>query len=167
MGSDWFENDELFFEELREGHRAAEAVGDALSQRELEVVVTPLEVRERVEDRYDFADEHDLLVGRARPCRIDVKSRGLNFEGPVDYPYETALVDTVAGWRQKTHKPVAIVLVSQATGGMAVIRGSSEDRWRSRRRYDRRRRIEDDFLEVDKHELATFDALVDWLRERE
>jgi hypothetical protein len=148
MQSDWFHNDALFFEELRKGHRAAELVAHALRERELRVLVTPLEIRERIEDRHEFADEHDLLVGAKNPCRIDVKSRGLHFEGPSDYPYDTALVDTVAGWRQKTHRPVAIVLVSKPTGGMAVIRRSGGCDWRSRRRYDRRRQIEDDFLEV-------------------
>jgi hypothetical protein len=165
--SDWFDNDALFFEELREGHRAAELVADALRERDLHVVVTPLEVRDRVEDRHDFADEHDLLVGARRPCRIDVKSRNLKFAGPNDYPYATAFVDTVAGWRQKTHKPVAIVLVSKLTGGMAVIPRSSEEDWRSQPRFDRRRQIEDDFFLVDKRELTAFDALVEWLHGRE
>jgi hypothetical protein len=167
MEPDWFSNDDLFIEQLRKGHLETQRVARALEAEGLKVEITPFQVRKDIEDRHDFADEHDLLVGEAQPCRIDVKSRDLTFSGPDDYPYETALVDTVYGWTRKIHKPLALVLVSQGTGGMAVVRPSGENAWASRRRYDKVRGIYDTFLEVDRDALATFDELVEWLRARE
>lgn len=167
MSDDWFENDDLFFHELQEGHRYARLVAARIEAEGIRAVVTPMRVRGHVADRHDFADESDLTVGTVRPCIIDVKSRDLDFTGPRDYPYPTALVDTVKGWEQKLHKPLAIVLVSQRTEGIAVIRVSGESRWLRQRRFDHKRRIEDVFFEVAKRELATFEEFVEWLRQRE
>jgi hypothetical protein len=165
--SDWFSNDELFRRELEEGHIHAADVAARLRASGLPVAVTPLEWRQSIEDRHTFSDEIDLTVGTRHPSRVDVKSRRLIFDGPGDYPYPTALVDTVAGWEAKARKPVAIVLASQHTGGLAVIRVSTRQEWTTRRRFDDVRRIEDDFYEVDRHLLASFDEFVAWLRRRE
>jgi hypothetical protein len=126
-----------------------------------------MEWRDTIDDRHRFSDEFDLRVGVRRPCRVDVKSRRLEFTGPHDYPWSTALVDTVSGWNAKAIKPAAIVLVSQQTRALAVIRGSTEPDWIVRRRFDNVRRIEDDFYEVQRELLASFDDLVEWLRHRE
>lgn len=87
MTKDWFANDELFRRLLEEGHRQAEFVAQRLRERSILVRVTPLEWRLGVEQRRDFVDEYDLTVGTARPCRIDVKSRNLEFSSPADYPF--------------------------------------------------------------------------------
>lgn len=167
MTPDWFDNDDLFFEQLRDGHLQAERVADVLRTAGLPVVVTPMEVRARVEERGAFADEYDLLVGARRPCPVDVKSRKLYFTGPDDFPYPTALVDTASGWEQKRRKPLAVVLISQSTGGLAVIRPSGASQWTRQRRFDNARRIHDVFLEVERERLATMDEFVAWLRARE
>jgi hypothetical protein len=165
--SDWFDNDDLFRRELAEGHAYANYVADQIRQRGLQVEVTPMEWRNTIEDRHRFSDEFDLTVGSRRRCRVDVKSRRLAFTGPDDYPWPTALVDTVSGWDAKATKPSAIVLVSQETRGLAVIRVSTQGDWVVRRRFDQVRRIEDDFYEVRRDLLASFDELVAWLRQRE
>ena len=126
-----------------------------------------MEWRASIAERHAFADEYDLTVGSRRPVRVDVKSRRLRFTGPNDYPWPTALVDTVSGWSAKADTPVAIVLVSQEAGGLAVIRASTQDRWSVRRRFDNIRKLEDDFYEVAKDLLATFGDLVDWLLQRD
>jgi len=164
---DWFTNDELFRRELEEGYERAEEVAAALRDRGFRVDVTPLEWRRTIEDRHEFRDEFDLKVGTRRPCRIDVKSRRLEFSGPADYPYRTALVDTVPGWESKARKPVAIVLVSQFSGGLAVVRASTRSKWTVRSRFDTVRQIKDDFYEVDRRLLASFNELVAWLERRE
>ena len=88
------------------------------------------------------------------------------FSGPHDFPYETALVDTAAGWAQKAKKPVAIVLVSQSSDGLAVVRVSGASTWTQTRRFDHKRKIYDTFLEVRRSELASFDEFVTWLKAR-
>ena len=165
--TDWFHNDKLFLAELATGHRYAVLVADRLRERGLHVVETPMEVRDGIADRVRFTDEHDLTVGLKRPCRIDVKSRELRFTRPGDYPYETALVDTVAGWEAKENHPKAIVLVSQITEAMLVISPRTQARWEKVRRFDRKRRITDTFYEVSYGHLRTFDELVEYLHARE
>jgi hypothetical protein len=167
-GPDWSEDDELFLRELRTGHEYAVLVADRLRAAGLHVDVTPMEVRADIDDRVRFVDEHDLTVGTRQPCRIDVKSRTLRFTGPADYPYQTAFVDTVAGWEAKQHKPMAIVLVSQPTEELAVIsvRGAPAH-WTRERRYDNTRRIHDWFYMVSRERLRTLDELVAWLLARD
>ena len=93
-----------------------------------------------------------------------MKSRRLRFSGPDDFPYESVLVDTVSGWEAKTHKPAAIVCVSQFTEGMCVIPGSTYALWKKAVRWDRVRRIRDTFYEVPRTELRPVGDLVAWLR---
>jgi hypothetical protein len=159
---DWFADDDKFVSRLKTGHQYAEYAAERLTQRGLHVEITPLEIREDIEARHRFADEFDLRVGEGLHI-VDVKSRTLKFSGPGDYPYATAFVDTVSSWERKTHKPCAIVLVSQPTGGLAVIRASTRPQWTRSWRYDHDRRIWDWFFEVSCDELATFDQFVDWL----
>lgn len=161
--SDWFADTELFVSQLREGHEFAELVAERLRGRGIAARVTPMEIRSDIDDRHRFADEHDLTVGRHRDIRIDVKSRNLAFTDAADYPYPTALVDTVSGWEAKTYKPAAIVLVSQITRAMVVVPRSTEGSWTIRRRSDRVRRIDDRFLEVSTALLRPFDELVRWI----
>lgn len=165
---DWFENDELFIRELTEGHQYAHLVADLLTCRGLAVELTPMIVRSSIEARRDFADEYDIKVGERRPAIIDVKSRRLRFTGHADYPYPTALVDTVSGWSAKTHRPDAIVLVSRETHGLAVIPTTrTESSWTTVHRFDRVRGIVDCFYEIDRRLLRSFADLVAWLQERE
>src|SRR4051812_43591168 len=121
MADDWFENEELFLRQLAIGHQQARYAAGVLRERGIPVQVTPMEVRDTVDDRHRFSDEYDLLVGEGRTAIVDVKSRDLSFTAPDDYPYATAFVDTVAGWDAKTHKPVAILLVSQVTGTILAV----------------------------------------------
>ena len=159
--SDWLENDELFKKQLAIGHANAEHVAGVMRGAGVHVEVTPYRVRDRVENRHHWNDEFDLL---ANSRRIEVKSRSLDFTGPRDYPKDTAFVYSLRGWRAKTHRPAAIVLVSQARRGLAVIPASTERRWIARRVKDRERRIEYTVLEVRRELLVPIDALIDWLQ---
>ena len=159
---DWFDDEKKFVDRLGTGHRYAQAVAGRLRDRGLAVEVTPMEIREHIDARHEFADEIDLRVGRARR-RVDVKSRGLSFTGPNDFPHPTAFVDTVAGWEHKTYKPCAIVLISQRTHGLAVIPASTRKTWKPRRAFDHDREIYDWFFMVARTKLAPFDDFVEWL----
>jgi hypothetical protein len=164
---DWFENDPLFRAQLEAGHAAAEIVANRLRSEGIVVEVTPLRWRENIEARKEFVDEFDLRVGSLRPCLVDVKSRNLKFSGPRDFPYPTAFVDTVSGWEAKTHKPVAIILVSAFTHGMAVIGRSTRPHWVARPGFDNVRKIQDSWYHIPREKLETFEKFVLWLRARE
>lgn len=163
--SDWFKNDALFEDELRRGHSWAQRLAEALTAQGLTVDLTPLVLRERIEDRQDFANEGDLVVRTARGrLLIESKSRDLAFTSVEDYPYSTALVDTVSGWDQKQDKPWAVVLTSQITEARLVIPVSSKPEWRQVERFDNVRQIRDKFYEVERCRLRPFEELVDRLK---
>lgn len=164
--SDWFENDALFERELRRGHSWAQRLAEALTAQGLTVELTPLVLRERIEQRGDFANEGDLVVSTGHgPVLLESKSRDLTFTCADDYPFQTALVDTVSGWNQKTDKPKAIVLTSQPTGARLVISiRRTRHLWRQKRRRDATRGIVDTFYEVPRSALMPFDVLVEWLK---
>lgn len=166
--SDWFSNEELFRSQLQTGHDYAVLVAERLRRDGLALEVTPMEVRDDIEDRHRFSDEYDLLVGSTRPCRIDVKSRSLYFSGAADYPHPTAFVDTISGWNAKKHKPMAIVLVSQPTKAMVVVSvRDAPHGWTREQRYDNKRKITDWFYMVSTDRLRTFEDLTAWLHARE
>jgi hypothetical protein len=164
MGSDWFSNDDLFRELLTLGFGYAVDVAQEFEAAGLAVRVTPMMWRETIDDRHEFADECDLVVGTAKRLVVDVKSRNLRFTGPGDYPYPTAIVDTVSGWEAKTRKPSAVVLVAQSTGGKAVIGRSTAGYWTKERLRDHVRGISDSFYMVGREHLRPFDEFVAFLR---
>lgn len=168
--TDWFDNDALFRRELEAGHRWASMVVTRLKEEGVPAELTPLQWREDIKDRHDFAAETDITVPTpSGVIQIESKSRNLRFtDEPSSYPYSTAFVDTVSGWNKKPEKPFAVVLTSQKTSQMLVIpsRQSPRDSWMVKDAYDRVRNIPDQWYEVPRNTLRTFQALVDEIRRR-
>lgn len=108
-------------------------------------------------------NEKDLLVD---DLVIEVKSRNVKFQDMDDFRYATVMVDTVYGWQQKTIKPFAYIIVSQITGGLFVIPGSSQPDWTIEEYYDPARDITDKFYLTTKKHCRPFLELVDVLLER-
>lgn len=163
---DWFENDELFFDELARGHQWAEFVAERLRRAGFETEVTPMRKRQSIEHRHEFAREIDLLVG-PRKAPFEVKSRDLSFgEDVASYPYRTAFVDTVSGWDAKDPRPVAVVLVSQRTRAMLVVPPSTAPEWERESKRDRVRGIDDEWYTISRSRLLTFDELAERMRRR-
>lgn len=165
--SDWFDNDEVFFRELDVGHKWAEVVTGRLREHGVPAEQTDKVVREHVDDRHDFADEIDVQVHLPNGTfLIECKSRDLAFTNdPATYPFSTAFVDTVSGWERKTSKPRAVVLISQRTGALLVINvKATEASWTTIRKFDRIRKINDQWLQAPKSRLSTFDWLVRFLQ---
>ncbi|WP_456598797.1 hypothetical protein [Blastococcus sp. SYSU DS0616] len=168
-------NEELFFEQLDAGHQYALFVGLTLITRGFTVQVPPSRRRERVEDRHAWAQEIDLYVGRT--CMdpdhhhhygripLEVKSRKLEFTSVEDYPRPPAFVDTKSGWDKKDPKPNAVILVSQVTKAMLVIRSSTSDRWGTVQTTDRVRHITDVWLTCPQDAMQSFDDFCAELRQ--
>ncbi len=164
MTTDWFENDALFRKELVEGHKWAAMVADRLNDAGIPAELTPMAWRQSIDDRYEFADEVDIVVEtRAGTLAIESKSRNLHFtEDPSSFPYSTALVDTVYSWDRKITKRFAVVIVSQQTEQMLVVPpNSSRAEWTVKEGYDRVRNIPDRWYEVPTRFLVPFQQLVD------
>ena len=163
---DWFENDDLFFAELAKGHQCAAEVCRRLKILGIDAMVPPRSKRIHVDDRDLYDDETDIIIHGTPPYSIEVKSRDLAFDCAHDYPYDTAFVDTVSGWNQKQPKPIAIVLVSQVTLSMVVIKGSTRPTWTIKKSFDNVRQISDNFYMVHKEQLVGFWTLVSWLKKQ-
>ena len=159
----WAVNDELFFRQLEIGHKAAGIVAARLRQVGAQAEVCPMVKRGPLEDSSRFRNECDLIVNGSA---VDVKSSSKRFSGRDDFPFRTAMVDTVSGWNAKRHKPVAVILFSQPLGGMCVVPVSTQPFWERHVRFDRVRQIEEEFYEIPVKMLATVDQFIAWLGSR-
>lgn len=111
---------------LRRGNYYVGLVWQRLLDADIPAIKTEMRFRETLADRAQFENDQDLYVpiGTERFV-IEVKSRAERFlENPGDFgrfPYQTAYVDTVAGWDKKVPEPRAVVQVSQVTKEMLVV----------------------------------------------
>ena len=156
----WFENDELFFEECKKGQAWQEYVGKYLESQGVKTEVAELSFRDNpnVKDysndeagrwamarqkmnnaRKEYVNSKDIVIPNVG--YIEVKSRNIKFTNPSDFPYSTVIIDTVAGYNQKKPKPILYVSVSQKTGAMIATEGNVADRWSKQKRFDRVRKI--------------------------
>jgi hypothetical protein len=162
----WIDNVELFSKRLAVGHRYALNVGAALLATGHAVTVTPSTLRASRENIEAYRDELDVLVTRPDGKQFIVESKSRNVEfgnDPASYPYDTAFVDTVRSWTQKTRQRGAVVLTSQRTKAMLVVPVSSQPKWLQETKYDRARGLTDTWYMAPREELRTMDELVSWL----
>jgi hypothetical protein len=164
--SGWFSNDALFFSELEKGHEFSIEVARRLRMLGIEATVPPISKRIHVDDRDLYDNEADIIIPGNPEYVIEVKSRDLYFECAHDFPYETIFVDTVRGWEQKNPRPIAVVMISRQTLGMAVVKGSTRPTWTTEQAYDNVRKISDIFYMMPREQLAGFGQLVGFLRQR-
>lgn len=157
----WSENDALFKQELEEGYRWQLRVADYLKQQGLDVEVPALTFRKHISQAGQYSDLADI---ECRGKVIEVKSRKLRFTNPLNFPYDTILVDTVNGWESKDRKPDAYICISTITGGMIALPGISHAKWVKVPRFDHTRRIRDMFYECHRREWRTIIAFVDALK---
>lgn len=155
-------NDGKILDRFQTGHKYAQKVTERFWHYGIPAETTPPAVAGSQAEAANFHDEFDVTAaGR----RIEVKSRDLAFTGPRDFPYPTAFVYRVNGWRNKTHRPTAIVLASQKReGGFAVIRVSDEPLWTIRKVRDREMNVLYEAFEIESKRLVQFEELVLFLR---
>lgn len=165
----WGENEDLFASELRRGHEFAVVIGRRFRTAGLRAEVTASALAKTAAARARFGrTDVDLIVyGRGGRQVIEIKSRRIRFSGPDDWPeaFDPAMVDTVAGWQTKEHRPVAVVLVSQYTLGAAVVPASSFPYWQIVRKQDARREIPTVSYACPAEHLRSFSELCDWMKE--
>ena len=156
----WFENDDLFFKECREGQRWQEFVGRYLNAKGVQVHVEELSFRDNPNvshysdheasrwslarekmkiARKEYVNTKDILV--LPSAILEVKSRNLSFTSPKDFPFNTVIIDTVSGYEQKNPKPRLYISVSRNTGCIIATSGVSSDKWSKRKIYDKVRNI--------------------------
>jgi len=156
----WSENDSLFFKELKDGFSWQQLPALFFSLHKLDVVMPDLKVRSSIDEAHKWLGENDLIVGGHY---IEIKSRNEHFVDSGSFPYDTIFVDTVSGYDAKETKPLAYVMISRPTGSMLCIRGDNPGGWSVERKFDRTRKIWDDFYVCPKGRLQPLDALIHFI----
>lgn len=160
----WCENDDLFAEELEKGHFWERQVGRFLSSRDLQVEGGEQSFRGSIEEAPEYASIIDLTV---EDIPIEVKSRELKFHTPGDFPYDTAIVDTVSGWEAKEVTPKYVICVSQLTNAMMFLDvDDTRPSWVEEGKEDEKRGILDLFYLCPTELWQPVEVLVSRLRER-
>lgn len=156
-------SDEIFRREATIGQEYAELVAARLCEKGINAEATELTFAASEEEIADYEDEQDVVLDTGH-C-VEVKSRNLNFtDDPKSFPYTTAFVDTVAGWRKKKNKPVAVIFVSRATKDMLVIMGDTDSKWGHVKKFDRIRKHYDTFHIVPRKMLLSFEEAVEEIK---
>jgi len=144
---DWFENENLFRKEVKEGHRWERYVCSFLALNGLPVKLgTSQTVRDHVSQRHAYKNSIDL---RMKDRRFEVKSRKLGFTNPLDFPHGEIFVDTVSGWEGKDPLPDLLICISRASGSMiAISHEHTKEFWQVNKTHDNTRNIDDAFYEA-------------------
>jgi hypothetical protein len=157
-------SDEIFRREASIGQLYAELVAARLRCRGIKALATELTFAETEEQIKDYEDEQDIILESGN-C-IEVKSRSLDFGAdPKSFPYTTAFVDTVGGWKKKKNKPLAVIFVSRTTDQMLVVMGDTDHEWGAVKKFDRIRKHYDNFHTVKRSMLISFDDAVQAIKE--
>jgi hypothetical protein len=160
----WKDNDALFFKELREGYEWQKLVATYFQVSGLDVQMPELTFRVSFEEAGEYIDTKDLIVNGHI---IEVKSRREHFTSAKDFPYHTAFVDTVAGYDAKITKPLAYVMISRETKAMLCLPSFNKpDYWTIENRFDRVRKINENFYMAPKNKLRNLENLVQQIKNR-
>ena len=159
-------SDVIFKREIAHGHRYAGWVRRRFARCGVMVEQPALCVRPERRDWPQYSDSGDLFLDTpTQRLVIEVKSRRLRFtDDPASYPWPTVFVDSVSTWDAKAYLPVAIVYVSQVTGGCLVLSvRRTREAWTRRETYDNLRDECRWRYEVDRGRLGEFSELCAWL----
>lgn len=157
----WSENDALFKQELEEGFKWQQEVAKYFKEQGLNAIVPALTFRDNISDAKRYADLEDIsCCGK----NLEVKSRKLRFTTPLDFPFETVLVDTVSGWDLKTKRPDAYICISTITKQMICLPTNDISKWVKVERFDATRKIKDIFYECPKSEWKNINSLIKALK---
>lgn len=127
--------------------------GIGCSVPELELVTSHKDIARLTKTEKDIILDSGLI--------LEVKSRNLGFsEDPSLFWQKDIYVDTVSGYEAKEVKPYAYVMVSQRSGNMLVVHGSTKDHWFTKTVTDPYRNVTDNFYKIEKKYLTTWASLI-------
>lgn len=136
-------------------------VAHRLADQGLDVTLPDDPAEHLIENAALFADQMDVVVGERV---LEVKSRGCDFNtDPRSFPFDPVYLGSVRQWEQRTHR-FAVVVVSQRSGHMLAVPGTTRHAWFAVRAYDGIMDQITDCYAVERAALTSFDWLVDQLR---
>lgn len=128
-----------------------------------QVEIPELKIRSSIKEANKWINSSDLIVNGAV---IEVKSRNESFTSKLDYPYETVFVDTVSGYDAKETKPLAYIIISRPTGVMLCLKTLSAKGWKIESKFDRVRKIRENFYVCEPKRLQTLNFLTSFLKKQ-
>ena len=161
MTTVWAENDDLFFSQLKEGFEWQKLPKLFFELHGLHVEMPELTIRDSIQNAGSYMSSKDLIVnGRI----IETKSRNESFTYPISFPYRTIFIDTVSGFDGKKVKPLAYVFTSRPTGSMICLMSETHNQWQKERKFDRVRKITDEFYVASRTLCVSLDELIEVLK---
>lgn len=151
-----------FPEMLREGHRWQVWLRDRFRERGFDASTDPVSCRPSLADYRHYGDAGDVRVVAASGGlrRISVKStRTVRYSGPLDFPFDPVIVDTVRGWERQPS--AAVVKISQLTKGLLVVPATSRHAW-GVQTFPTPDGPKPNYV-VPRRLVRSFDSLCDWL----
>ena len=157
----WSKNDELFFKELKSGHAWQRLPALFFELHGFDVKIPELRIRDNIKEASKWIDTVDLLING---LQFEIKSRNEIFTSPTSFPYNSIFVDTVSGFDSKTSIPFAYLMISRSTGSMLWLSTESKNSWTIEEKFDRVRRIREQFYTAGKDLLQPLSSLVEKIR---
>lgn len=149
-------NEEAFQKRLKEGRRFEAKVAKFLRKNGIKCSCPTV--------RKDHTKrEIDILLEDGRVIEVKSRKSTCKFTSIDDWPFPDVFVDTEQGWERKEIKPVAYIIISQDTGSMLWIDGSTRDQWITKKVFDRYLGYDSYTLCSPKELLRRIDELVDFL----
>jgi hypothetical protein len=164
----WIE-DENYFKHMCALGRKYEAI---IMQRLVELGVDPADIqllddgfRDNPEQIASFSENSKDLLIKGWP--FEVKSRNVSFTEPDDWPeiYWPMFLDTVRGFEAKKSKPVGYIFISQQTQKLMATSTARKPEWTKQKKFDRDRKIWDEFYCIDRDLVIDEEALTKKLLE--
>jgi len=157
------QGDNNFRQRVTLGWKWQDYVADKIENRGLTVERNRERHVRKWDERYKDRNEWDLrLFGKY----IEVKGQKRAFgDEPYSFPLPKSIVMTVHSWNNQRPKPTMVLLVSQVTGSILGILCDeiSRKQWSIDNLLDHDRGFYDDFYRCDKHNMITFNKVIDLL----
>lgn len=159
----WSKDTEKFKKELTDGFAWQELPAVFLKIHGFQVEMPTLVFRDSIKDASKFFETKDLIVNGKR---IEVKSRKEKFSTPDDFPYSTAIIDTVKKLDGRDEVPHAYIMISRFTGCMLWANPQNREGWKIEKKFDRTRKYWDSFYIMPKNDLLTMDSFLDFIKDK-
>jgi hypothetical protein len=149
-----------------EGQRVAQKVGLYLNHEGVDCTVTELSIASDPSEWSQYT-ENDKDIVLANGDVIEVKEINQHFTSdPSSWPFREVIVDTYSGYTAKKVKPIAYIFVSRKTKAMLSMATDKPRGWKVVKKWDKYRRINEDFYFAPTSMLRPIDKLVEHLKKR-
>lgn len=133
-------DDPNFVADLEHSKIAVSVAAAWLRSRGWRVDVPPTSIRPTIQQRHDYSDKGDLYISAGGlKRRVEVKCRDFEFNDGASYPYRTVRVDARHLWDNAKPKPAAYLILDRSMTAVAIVQGSTANRWELTTCLDRKK----------------------------